>query len=205
MDTNNNKKEFVKEANFASKVNNIDIKTATNADWTLLYSYIESATKILAHSWCVFDDYPIEETVCMVAEKVCKSKDNYNPAFCLTTWLSTIIKNTLIDNLDKAYDRKNKLESITDNEDNLIVDMADDDYLPDNYDNALNLIYSYLDGLDDTSKKIMVMHMKGYNSDQISKAICKSVNAVNIKICRLRKEIRDKLRTPVLEVLFQTA
>ena len=205
MNMKTHKKGLEREADLASNVNNIDLKTATNADWTLIYDYIKSATNILAHIWRVFDDYLIEETVCITAEKVNKFKDSYDPAYRLTTWISTIIKNTWKDNLDKFYERKNKLVSITDNKGNLTVDYAEDNYAADNYDKALNMIYDYLDGLDESDRTIMEMTLKGEKTTKIAKAIHKTENAVNIRKCRVRKDICENLRNSVLEVLFQTA
>ena len=192
-----------KTAVSASMVNDIDITTATNADWDYLYSYIVSATTILAHSWGVSDNYLIQETISLVLEKAFKFKDNYNPAFCLTTWLSTIIKNTFINNLEKGYERRQRMLSITDQEDRLIVDMADEDFMNGGTGHALNMIYNYLEGLSETDRTIMIMTLRGYDSLHISKAVKKSVNAVDIAKCRIRKKIRKDMRNAVLEVLFQ--
>ena len=194
-----------KTAVSASMVNDIDITTATNADWDYLYSYIVSATTILAHSWGVSDNYLVQETISMVLEKALKFKDNYNPAFCLTTWLSTIIKNTFIYNIEKGYERRQRMLSITDQEDRLIVDMADEDNMNGGTGHALNMIYNYLDGLNKEDRTIMVWTLNGFSSAQIAKEIHKTENAVNIAKCRIRKKIRQDMRDSVLEVLFQTA
>ena len=193
------------EAPTASKINGIDIKTATDAEWVLIYSFIERATTLLAVTRNVFDRYLIEETVGMAAEKAFKYRSCFNPAFSLTTWLSRIIRNTLTDNLNAYYDSRKSFISITDNEGNLTIDPTDEDNLPGNDVKALNMIYNYLDGLNEEDRTIMVWTLNGFSSAKIAKEIHKTENAVNIAKCRIRKKIRQDMRDSVLEVLFQTA
>lgn len=122
-----------------------------------------------------------------MAQEICyqawKSKDHFKGQSSFNTWFYKLCLYCILTTLRKS--KKDRCVSIeqahhVQSPERLQLDTSD-------------RLYTFISGLNDSNKTIITMHLDGFSNQEIAEFLGISLNALNVRLCRLKETITQNL------------
>lgn len=114
-----------------------------------------------------------------------KSFDQYDPQYKFTTWMYRIALNVAISSYRKTLTQKKHFDRV--DFDFIQIAEEKDEAMDDN----VRQLHTFIDGLDEMNKALMVLYLEGYNHQEIGEMLDISTSNVGTKISRIKGKIKS--------------
>ena len=118
-----------------------------------------------------------------------KSLKNYNQEFKLSTWIYKIALNVAISHYRKDVKRKATNEPC----DEAIFQIAAEEDCNEAYINKSELLYKFINKLDELNKAIIILYLEDKSYKEISEIIGLTETNVGTKINRIKRKLKENI------------
>jgi RNA polymerase sigma factor (sigma-70 family) len=118
-----------------------------------------------------------------------KSLKNYNQEFKLSTWIYKIALNVAISYYRRDVKRKETNEPYDEN----IFQIAEDDDNAEENINKRELLYKFINKLDELNKAIIILYLDDKSYKEISEIIGLTETNVGTKINRIKSKLKESI------------
>jgi len=115
-----------------------------------------------------------------------KSLKTYNDAFKLSTWIYRITLNVAISHYRKDHKRLKTNTSIDEEIFRIAEDQSDEEYK-----DRTELLYQFINKLDDFNKAIIILYLDDNSYKDISEILGITESNVGTKISRIKKQLKE--------------
>ncbi len=139
----------------------------------------------ICHSYCK-NPADREDLAQEIIIQLWKSSGRYDKQYKLSTWIYRIALNVAISFYRSETRRKQDTAALDEN----IIDMVEDEPAPDELEDDIQLLYGFIDKLDELNKALILLYLDNHNYKEISYILGITETNVATKINRIKQKLK---------------
>ncbi len=144
----------------------------------------------ICHSYCK-NPVDREDLVQEIIIQLWKSSTKYDAHYKLSTWIYRIALNVAI----SFYRSENRRKQDTSAFDENIIDMVADEDAPDELEADIQLLYRFIDKLDELNKALILLYLDNLSYKEISYILGITETNVATKLNRIKQKLKKDFAT----------
>ncbi|MFQ5640060.1 MAG: RNA polymerase sigma factor [bacterium] len=141
----------------------------------------------ICHSYCQNPE-DRKDLVQEIIIQLWKSSGKYDAQYKLSTWIYRISLNVAISFYRSENRRKQDTSPLDDN----LIDMIEDERIPDELESNIQLLYRFIDQLDELNKALMILYLDNHRYEEISEILGITETNVATKINRIKGKLKEE-------------
>ena len=139
----------------------------------------------ICHSYCK-NPADREDLAQEIIIQLWKSSGRYDKQYKLSTWIYRIALNVAISFYRSETRRKQDTAALDEN----IIDMVEAEPAPDEQEDDMQLLYRFIDKLDELNKALILLYLDNHNYKEISYILGITETNVATKLNRIKQKLK---------------